>query len=206
MKNNKNIIITFFTLIHFFSIFLALFHILFSFIIFYEFFFFIIINNLNFKKILRIVIFSLLIFILNTLFLDGRILFKIFNFYITYEGVTNGIKKCSIFLNLFFFTSNIFNFKNYILKIIPKDTLFVDSIFYFNKFLNLLNNKITFKSLLRNIIKIYKDNSYYYEDTLLKNDIKILFYYNIFIIPLIFIIFILKEKLIVLLNLLYHFH
>lgn len=198
--NLKKIKDVLFIILHFLIIFLPILNIFFSLIIIYEIIFFVIINRINFKKILKIFIFIIIIFILNTIFIDGKIVFKISNFYITYEGILHGIKKSSIFLTLFFFTSNIFYFKEYFLNIIPKNNLFFDSLLYFNEFLSLLNKKFSIKLFLINILRIYKKNNRIKEISVPKTNITILVIYNLLIIPVVLIIFALKNQLKSLLN------
>ncbi len=200
LKINREKFSIFFIFIHLFFIFLPLLNICFFLMTFYEFIFYIIINRLNFKKILRILFFIFFIFILNTIFIDGRILFKILNFYITYEGFINALKKSSIFLNLFFFTSNIFYFKDNFFDIIPENNLFFDSMLYFNEFLKLLNKKFSFKSFFLNIVRIYKKSDFQKDIIKEKKNTTILFVYNILIIPFLMTIFVLKNQLNNLLN------
>lgn len=160
------------TLTHFIFIFLIFFDVIYLLIILIEIIFYIT-NNFNPIKLLRIIVITLIVFFLNVLFYEGKVIFEFLSIKITYEGLIESIKRSSVILTLFIFTSNILN-KNKNIFLFqfynkPQNNLVMRSIHYFFLFLDYLNtNKLSLKRLLFFIQRVKKDKITNY-----KNETKI---------------------------------
>jgi|GEM_PF-1174837 len=179
---------------------------IFNFIIYvlFEFIFFMFFcKNNRFKIILRIAIISLLIFIVNIFFYEGKILFKFYNLCITEEGLVNSIIKSYLIITMFFFTINsIKSNRDGILSLIltgNKKNIFYLSIYYFINFWDLIEEKINLKKITLKIIRIYKkDKIDINKEKLKKIEINNSFYfYNILFYLLSIVIIIINILIIV---------
>lgn len=186
--NFKFAIFLLLTFIHFVLILSIFLEIKYLFLIIIDLLFFVFLN-FSLKKILRIITISLIFFILNILFYDGKIIYEFYFIKITKEGLGLSLKKVGVITSLFLFTTNFFlqNGTKIIETILRKSkyNLIIKSLNYFFYFLNLINNnnKISFKRIFLKTIYLsksgYRETEY---QTYNNYNIRILSIYNILFI------------------------
>jgi hypothetical protein len=181
--------------IHLFLLIWIYFDIKYLILIFIElFFYFLYVRKIS--KIFRILIIVSLIFLINVLFYEGKIIAQIGFIKITKEGLVNGLQKSGLLFALFLFTNNIFNnVKNSILSeyLEKSNSLIVLSIKYFYSFWEIIQNKISIKKLLFIVLKKYnhvKNLDVFEKKDYMDNKFII---YNVIVIIIFLILFIKKD-------------
>lgn len=144
------------TILHFFILFFFLFDLFFIIFFIYEFFFFLLRKRHSITTVIKIICFTLIIFLINLLFTDGKIVFSYKFLKVTEEGLYQGIQKSSFFFILFLFTNNSFDeMKKKIFFInTSNNSLVYNSLIYFFSFLEVFN-KNNRKNLLQFLYRIY---------------------------------------------------
>lgn len=182
------ILLLFLSFLHIGFILFIFFKIHFLILIIFELVFFLIFSRLSFITLARIIIIAFIIFFLNILFYEGKIVFSFGIFKVTEEGIKSGVLKSGVLISLFLFTYNTFNNRKNIfissLMNISNNNLLLISVGYFFSFLDELKNKNMIRSFFKKAIQIYniKDISLNNNET--KNIVidKSLYIYNIIII------------------------
>lgn len=137
-----------------------------SLIVFLEFVYSIIIYKNQQKKIIKLIIIALIIFLINLINQDGEILFKYHFFVITKEGLFSSFKKSIFLLLLMIHTLNTIGEKKevIILFYLKKNTnqnMLLHSVIYFMQFFDRLTERISLKSLYKSLIQVYRIDSFY---------------------------------------------
>ncbi len=169
------------------------FDIKFAFLTIVEFLFFLYFSKFNLKIIIRIFQITILIFLLNIFFTEGKIIFNYYFLRITEQGLINGLKKAGVLMSTLFFTINILKDKNneILLNLSSKkqSNLILKSIEFFLVFVKELGENNNIKLFFYKIIKIYRGEKQVIKDNKeSKYFIKIDFFIYNFLIFIIFIL------------------
>ncbi len=186
----------FFSMIHIILLLNIYFEIKFIILLLFELSFFLYFNKSGFKILIKISIISIIIFLLNIFFSEGKIIYRINIIKITEEGLLNGIKKVGVLICTFLFTINILKDKkqNLLLHLQDnkKNNIIFKSINYFLIFWEELGENNNIKKLFSKIISIYnsekiKINNHDKHDIIIKKDIII--YHTVIFVGFILIYF-----------------
>ncbi|HOF01347.1 MAG TPA: hypothetical protein PK385_03175 [Spirochaetota bacterium] len=143
-----------------------------SFIVVYEFIFYLAFKNFKAKQFLRIFIIFFIIFILNIFGSDGKIIKEFCGFYITDKGVLNGLVRISALFSTAFFTVNILKENKALFFSSLKNEKIALSISYFYYFFELIQNKFSIKLFYRKILKSLQSKYYSQSNTIYEVKIK----------------------------------
>jgi hypothetical protein len=152
----------FFSLIHIILLINIYFELKYCILVIFELSFFLYFNKSAYKIILKIILISSIIFLLNIFFSEGKIVYKNNIIKITQEGLKSGIKKVGLLICTFLYTLNILKDKkeDLLLYIQSKkgNNIILNSINYFLIFWEELGENNNIKKLFAKIINIYKNN------------------------------------------------
>jgi len=164
-----------------------------SFIVIYEFIFYIVFKNFKSKQFIRILTIFFIFFILNIFGSDGKIINEFYGFYITDKGVLNGVVRISVLFSTFFFTTNILKENKTIFFLGVKNEKIALSISYFYYFFEIIQNKFSIKLFYRKILKALKPEFHSNDNKTYEINIKTKYFvYNGLIIGISVILSILK--------------
>lgn len=178
--NRRLFLFIFLSIIHIVLLFNIYFEIKYIILLIFEIIFFLYFNKTGFKIILKIFIISIIIFLLNILFSEGKIIYKINFIKITEEGLLNGIKKAGVLISTFLYAINILkDKKNNLLLYLQNNhgnNIIIKSINYFLLFWEELGENNNIKNFFLKIINIYKSekikiNSNEKKEIIIKNEL-----------------------------------
>ena len=185
-----------FSIIHIVLLLNIYFEIKYIILLIFELSFFLYFNKSGFKILIKILIISIIIFLLNIFFSEGKIIYRLNLIKITEEGLLNGIKKVGVLICTFLFTINILKDKKQNLLLYlqdnKKNNIVFKSINYFLIFWEELGENNNIKKLFSKIISIYKNkkiniNKYDKQDIIFKQNL--ITYHTVIIIGFILIYF-----------------
>lgn len=143
-----------------------------SFIVIYEFIFYITFKNFKIKHFTRILIIFSIFFILNVFGSDGKIIKEFCGFYITDKGALNGFIRIAVLFSTAFFTINILKENKVFFFSNIKNEKIALSISYFYYFFELMQNKLSIKIFYRKILKSLRSDFNYNDKKISEVNIK----------------------------------
>jgi hypothetical protein len=201
INNNKNklptkgklIFLLFLINIHLIFLIFVYFDLKYILLIMPEIIFFLLFNG-KIKQVIRILLISIIVFAINCMFYEGKIVFQILFLKITEEGIVNGFEKTGLLVALFLFTNNVFNKKNKLVMdyyLSKNDNLLSLSVRYFYSFLDILSLKLSLKRMIIVILnkRKLKDNTKSELIIYSEKDFMLFTSYNIIMIMIFVLIF-----------------